>query len=184
MMTRDPQHHLRYPIGTFPESTFVGLDLASCLKSMTTLADRVQQAVAGRSAHDLEKTYREGGWTVRQVVHHIPDSHVNSYIRFKWALTEEQPVIKPYDEGAWAMGSDYQASLAQSLDLLAAIQQKLVHLISGLSPEQLARTFVNPESQATVRLETAVRIYAWHGEHHLAHIGLPFATPSSNQSNA
>ncbi|MGB5274393.1 MAG: putative metal-dependent hydrolase, partial [Flavobacteriaceae bacterium] len=107
----------------------------------------------------------------RQLVHHIADSHHNSYIRFKWALTEDRPVIKAYDEKAWAKLFDSRtAPIQMSLDHLTAVHHKLVYLLKGLSPSDLKRTFIHPDSKMETSLEENVGRYAWHGNHHLAHI--------------
>jgi hypothetical protein len=119
----------------------------------------------------LDTPYRPDGWTVRQLVHHVPDSHMNCFIRFKWALTEPRPLIKAYDERAWARLPDIQAvPIAHSLDLLDALQVRLVGLLRCLSWADLQREFVHPETSAAATLAQTVGAYAWHGRHHLAHV--------------
>ena len=118
----------------------------------------------------LDSPYREGGWTIRQVVHHVPDSHMNAYIRMKLAATEETPVIKPYDEGRWAELPDGRsAPISMSLDLLDALHRRWVTFLRSLSDDQLHRTFVHPEL-GPVAIGEALALYAWHGRHHAAHI--------------
>ena len=122
------------------------------------------------TSSQLDTPYRPGGWTVRQVVHHVPDSHLNSLVRFKWALTEDRPTIKAYDEKGWAALPDYQViPIAHSLDLLESLHVRWVGLLRNLSWTQLQREFVHPES-GPVSLAETIGAYAWHGQHHLAHI--------------
>ena len=162
---------LRYPIGRFKhEGPVSPADLEMWITQIETLPERLRSVIALLSDDQLDTAYRPGGWTLRQVVHHLSDSHLNCYIRFKWALTEEDPVIKPYDEQRWAELADYRAvPLDMSLDLLAALHKKWVVLLRPLSEEQLSRRFVHPESGSS-RLDWNVGHYAWHGLHHLAHI--------------
>jgi len=162
---------LRYPVGKFdfhapvaPESRPQLIDLIAAAPA------RFRQAVRGLDNAQLDTPYRPGGWIVRQVVHHIPDSHMNSYVRFRLALTEESPSIKPYDEAKWAELPDARtAPVAVSLDLLDGLHQRWVDLLSGLSDAEYARTFRHPE-RGLVRLDTNLALYAWHCRHHAAHI--------------
>ena len=163
---------LRYPIGKFqrPE-TITPEQLQDWIVQLETFPGRLQDLVSKLSEHQLETPYRPGGWTVRQVVHHLADSHHNSYIRFKWALTEDSPVIKPYQEKDWAALFDSRsAPIELSLDHLKAVHAKLVHLLKGLSRTDLGRQFIHPEGQVATTLEENIGRYAWHGNHHLAHI--------------
>jgi hypothetical protein len=131
---------------------------------------RLREAVRGLSGEQLDTEYRPGGWTVRQVVHHLPDSHLNSYVRFKLALTEEEPTIKPYDEEGWARLEDSRITPpATSLDLLEALHERWVVLLRSLAPEDFQRTFRHPDL-GKVSLNKNVGLYAWHGRHHIAHI--------------
>ncbi len=160
----------RYPIGPFEhDGAVTSDDLARWLDQIEAFPAQLRQAVEGLDDEQLDTTYRPGGWTLRQVVHHVADSHLNSYVRFKWALTEEQPLIKAYDEGAWAELDDYRAPIGPALDFLAQLHARWITLLRSLSPEQLSRNFVHPDSGAT-ELARNVGIYAWHGRHHLAHI--------------
>jgi uncharacterized damage-inducible protein DinB len=131
---------------------------------------RLRAAIRAMSDEQLDTMYRPGGWTVRQVVHHVPDSHLNSYVRFKLALTEEEPTIRPYDEDRWAMLEDSRLTPPEvSLALLDALHERWVTLLCSLAPEDFRRTFRHPEL-GLVSLNKNVALYAWHGRHHVAHI--------------
>jgi DinB superfamily len=162
---------LRYPVGKFvyhgPPSEETRKQLIAEIQKTPAA---LRAAVAGLSPQQLETPYREGGWTVRQVVHHVPDSHMDAYVRFKLALTEEDPTIKPYAEDRWAELPDNQStSLETSLLLLEALHDRFVGLLRFLTPEQWKRTFRHPEL-GLVPLEKNLALYAWHGRHHVAHI--------------
>ncbi len=162
---------LRYPIGHFspPDTTVTQDQLDRWIDDIAALPSDLRSAVSALSENQLDTPYRPGGWTVRQVVHHLPDSHMNSLIRFKWALTEDRPLIKAYDEKGWAVLPDCRKPIGHSLDLLDALHRRWVDLLRGLSGPQLRREFVHPESGPVV-LAVTVGAYAWHGRHHLAHI--------------
>lgn len=162
---------LRYPIGRFDhEGPVTDDDLARWIDQIEALPGRLRRAVDGLTDAQLDTSYRPGGWTLRQVVHHVPDSHLNSYVRFKWALTEDEPLIKAYDEAGWAELADYRTvPVATSLDFLALLHAKWVALLRSLAREQLGRRFVHPVSGPTA-LDRAIGLYAWHGQHHLAHV--------------
>jgi hypothetical protein len=130
----------------------------------------VKAAVQGLTEKQLDTPYREGGWTVRQVVHHLPDSHINSYVRFRLALTEDEPTIKPYNERLWAELFDARtAPVALSLQLLESLHERWVMLLRSLKPSDFSRTFRHPEHGAR-NLDWLLQLYAWHGRHHVAHI--------------
>jgi uncharacterized damage-inducible protein DinB len=130
---------------------------------------RLREAVAGLSDQQLDTKYRN--WTIRQIVHHLADSHVNSYVRFKWTLTEERPTIKPYDESRWSLLADAQrAAVMPSVQLLEALHARWAYLLRSLSPEAFERSFYHPESQEVVPLWRALAYYVWHGRHHTAQI--------------
>jgi hypothetical protein len=162
---------LRYPLGKF---TYDGPHTA---KKKQELLDHIEQApsrlraaVQGLSEQQLDTPYRPDGWTVRQVVHHVPDSHLNAYIRFKLALTEDEPTIKPYAEDQWARLADTAATPVEvSLTLLDSLHDRWVRLLRSLQSEDWKRTFRHPEL-GLVSLEKNLAIYAWHGRHHVAHI--------------
>ena len=131
---------------------------------------RMRQAIAGLEKDQLDTPYRDGGWTVRQVVHHVPDSHLNAYIRFKWAMTEDAPTIKPYDESAWAALKDSELTPVEvSLTLLESLHARWTVLLRSLKPEDFQRRFTHPDS-GPHDLDWLLRLYSWHGNHHLAHI--------------
>lgn len=162
---------LRYPIGRFTAPDVVGREqVGAWIDDIEVLPAQMRAAVEGWSRARLDTRYRPGGWTVRQVVHHMADSHMNSILRFKWALTEDRPEIKPYFEDRWAELRDYvDVPVDVSLQLLDALHRRWVVLLRGLTPEDLRREFIHPDSGA-IRLDVNIGIYAWHGRHHLAHI--------------
>jgi len=173
-MTHNATHELRYPIGPFAAPDPVTrAHVTAWTADIERLPHDLRAVVAAWDAQQLDTPYRPGGWSVRQVVHHVPDSHLNSLIRFKWALTEDRPVIKPYDEQSWAALPDYQTvPVAHSLDLLDALHRRWVGLLRSVSWVQLQREFVHPDPDtgAAATLAVTVGAYAWHGRHHLAHI--------------
>jgi hypothetical protein len=161
---------LRYPIGKFEQSGPISdSEIEGWINQIDGLPERLRSAASALSDVQLDTRYRPEGWTLRQVVHHVPDSHTNAYIRFKWALTEERPRIKAYDEKAWAELPDSRLPVAVSLDHLAAIHSRWVGLLRTLTREQFGRKFDHPES-GECTLDWVVGMYAWHGRHHLAHI--------------
>ncbi|TVY01068.1 YfiT family bacillithiol transferase [Paenibacillus cremeus] len=167
------EDRLRFPIGQFVKPEGLELEqVREWIRDIEALPGQVAEALKGASAEQLELPYRPGGWTVRQVVHHMADSHMNSFIRFKLALTEEEPTIKPYREELWAELPDtVHAPVELSLGLLASLHQRWVLLLRGMTEADLTRAFQHPDS-GLVRLYEAVGMYAWHGRHHLAHIRL------------
>ncbi len=163
---------LRYPIGhfVFPEN-FDDSIVEDWILELETFPQKLKLLVKNLSDEQLDTLYRPDGWTVRQVIHHVSDSHHNSYMRFKWALTEDQPIIKAYDEKAWADLLDTRTGpIEMSLNHLSAIHAKLVYLLRRLSPKDLERTFIHPESKAETSLKENIGRYVWHGNHHYAHI--------------
>jgi hypothetical protein len=161
----------RYPVGPFVPPTAFGPGLrAGFIAQIAEAPARLRAAVEGLSESRLRTPYREGGWTVAQVVHHVPDSHLNSYTRFKLAVTEENPSIKAYDEARWAELADASVTdLSASLALLESLHHRWVIFLRSLSSEQFERTFQHPEL-GRVSLDRNVALYAWHGRHHVAHI--------------
>lgn len=163
---------LQYPIGKFvcPE-TITGADTEDWTGVLEAFPSRLKELVAGLTDAQLDTPYRPGGWTVRQVIHHLYDSHTNSYVRFKWTLTEDSPVIKAYYEDRWAELFDtVSAPVKLSLQALEALHAKWVYLIKGLSDEDLQRVFIHPAGGKKVTLAENIGIYAWHSNHHYAHI--------------
>jgi hypothetical protein len=162
---------LKYPVGRYqsPELISPG-QRAAWIEQMAELPAQLTKAVAGLDDSQLDTPYRPGGWTVRQVVHHLPDSHLNSYTRFRLALTENSPVIKPYEEAAWAELIDARtAPIAPSLTLLDGLHARFVLLLRSLSDDDFACTFRHPEL-GEIRLDWTLGLYAWHCLHHVAHI--------------
>lgn len=160
----------RYPIGTFQVEGDINRTLTHLwIEEMASLPKKLRGVVSGLSNEQLDTPYRDGGWTIRQVVHHIADSHMNAYIRFKLALTEESPVIKPYEEARWAELEDSKLQVEVSLTLIESVHSRLITLLKGVSDDDLKRTFVHPDS-GIVTVEKNIGLYAWHGNHHLAHI--------------
>jgi hypothetical protein len=161
----------RYPIGKFK------FDGPTNQAQRNELIDQIEQAPAALRAaiknlspQQIETPYRDGGWTIRQVVHHLPESHMNGYIRFKLALTEDNPTIKPYMEDRWAQtGEVASLPLEVSLGMLEALHQRWVRLLRTLQPEDWKRTFQHPEL-GSVSLEKYLALQAWHGRHHVAHV--------------
>lgn len=161
---------LRYPIGKFkPALTNTSDSRAAHIAVLRELPDRLSEAVDALDEGQLDTPYREGGWTVRQVVHHVADSHLNSYVRFKLALTEEEPTIKPYDEGAWANLPDSRSPVDVSLTLTWALHERWVTLLESMHEKDFQKKFVHPE-RGVQDLATALALYDWHSRHHTAHI--------------
>ena len=168
------EQELRYPIGLFnwpsaPERTRI----EGWIKEIEALPQELRRAVDGLSSEDRERVYRPGGWTIRQLVHHIGDSHMNCLIRFKWAMTEDKPVIKPYHEDRWAELEDYRTTpIPLALDFVETVHRRLSALLRSLSDSDLKKQFHHPEYKTDVALGPNIGQYAWHGRHHLAHIAL------------
>ncbi len=162
---------LQYPVGRFTEPDAVSDAMrATAIDEIAALPEAMHAAVRGLSAPQIETPYRNGGWTVRQVVHHVADSHMHAYLRIKFALTEENPTIRPYDEAAWAILPDVAAlPIETSLALLDALHARWTACLRGLDPQHFARPFVHPELGAQ-RIDVSLLRYAWHGRHHVAHI--------------
>ena len=161
---------LRFPIGEFSFSGTQSHDeRAALIDRIAATPESMRAAVRGLSDEQLDTPYRPGGWTVRQVVHHVPESHMHSYIRFKLAVTEDEPAIKPYFEDRWAQLADALAPIEPSLDLLEALHGRWVWFLRSLEDEDFDRTF-NHTELGSVSLKKNVALYAWHGRHHVAHI--------------
>jgi hypothetical protein len=162
---------LRFPIGKFTRPDIVTeAQFNNYVNQIERLPYELRESVAGLTDAQLDTPYRDGGWTVRQVVHHLFDSHVNSYTRLKLALTEDHPTIRPYDEASWAELDDAKfAPIELSLGMLEALHTRWGMTLRTLTPEQKARTFNHPES-GIWRIDQNAGMYAWHGKHHVAHI--------------
>lgn len=167
-MSEDP----RFPVGKFTKPAEWNADtIASCRAGLAGLPARLRAAVNGLDDSQLDTPYRDGGWTVRQTVHHLADSHLNAYCRFRLALTEDLPTIKPYLEARWAELPDARSlPILPSLEILTGVHFRLDALIDGMSPEQWGRGFVHPEHGRTITLGETAALYAWHSRHHVAHV--------------
>jgi hypothetical protein len=163
---------LRYPIGQFRyEGEPDQHRRERWIEEIAATPANLRAVVAGLAPHQLDTPYRDGGWTVRQVVHHLPDSHLNAYTRIKLALTEDMPVIKPYQEARWAELPDGRAApIELSLNLLESLHHRWVLLLRQLTPADFRRQFVHPEHGRPIELQETLALYAWHGRHHVAHI--------------
>ncbi len=162
---------LRYPIGKFSaQESHTPEEIETFIHRIKTLPSKLEAAIAGFSNQQLDTPYRDGGWTVRQVVHHVADSHMNAYIRVKWLLTEDTPVIKAYNEKLWAETDETKSEPALSIALLTTLHTKWVELLKTLSSDQLQKQFIHPDTKKHVALHNMIGMYAWHGDHHLAHI--------------
>jgi uncharacterized damage-inducible protein DinB len=161
----------RYPIGKFSfDGSLTEQQKSGFLDDVEQSPGRLRAAVQGLSDEQLDTPYRDGGWTVRQVVHHVPDSHMNSYVRFKLALTEDEPTIHPYMENLWAeLPEAKTAPVELSLALLESLHKRWNLTLRAIKPDQWKRTFRHPE-MGTMNLEKALALYAWHGRHHVAHV--------------
>jgi hypothetical protein len=161
---------LSYPIGKFNyQGPYSGDERRRFIDEIAAAPERLRAAVHGLSESQLSTTYRPGGWTVRQVAHHVPDSHMNAFIRFKLALTEDRPTVKPYDEKRWAELADVQAPIETSLVLLEALHHRWVAVLRAMTPADFERKLKHPEL-GEVELDRYLAMYAWHGKHHVAHI--------------
>lgn len=162
---------LRYPVGKFSfKGQLSDAERLSLIDDITQAPGKLRSALKDLSDSQLDTPYRPDGWTVRQVVHHVPDSHMNSYVRFKLALTEDEPTIKPYEEARWAELPDTKTTPVEvSLALLDSLHDRWVRLLRSLTPEQWKRSFRHPEL-GPMTLEKTLALYAWHGKHHVAHI--------------
>lgn len=171
-MTEDQYQLLRYPAGTYQApSPITRSHLGVWLKELKEFPAKLEALVKNLTKEQLDAQYRPGGWSVRQVIHHLADSHTNAYVRFKWSLTESTPTIKAYHEDRWAeLFDSRRAPIGLSVTYLHALHAKWCYLLEGLTQEQLSREYFHPDSQKTFRLDTIIGQYAWHSRHHYAHI--------------
>jgi DinB superfamily len=159
----------RYPVGVFePQAAYSAADREGFIRTLEQFPAQFRAAFSGLSAEQLETPYRAGGWTLRQLAHHVPDSHLNAYTRLKLALTEDTPTIKPYDEAAWATLPDSSLPIEVSLALLEGIHTRWTTLLRSLTEPQWTRSFNHPENGLT-RLDEALALYDWHSRNHLGH---------------
>jgi hypothetical protein len=168
----------QYPIGKFqPKEKYTPSELSACIDLIGSLPEKIEAVASTRNAKLMDASYREGGWSARQVIHHLADSHMNAYIRVKWTLTENSPTIKAYNEKAWAETSETALDPHLSITLLHALHAKWVAVLKGLTSDDLQKHFVHPETHKEIRLDRMIAMYAWHGEHHLAHLNLILTSP-------
>ncbi len=161
---------LSYPVGRFDRSRAVTTEMGiAAIAVIAALPVDLRNAVAGLSDSQIDTPYRPGGWTVRQLVHHVADSHMNGYIRLKLALTEDTPTIKPYDQDQWATLADSALDIEPSLQLIDALHKRWATVWRSMSPEQFSRTFRHPEL-GPLTVQTHLHLYAWHCRHHVAHV--------------
>ena len=163
---------LKYPIGkfSFPDS-FTDHDLKEWISEIKGFPQRFAAKARTLSKEHLKASYRPGGWTTRQVIHHVPDSHLNAYCRFKWVLTEDSPTIKPYFEDRWAALPDtMKTPIETSLQLLLALHERWSNLLSAMNRSDFDKYYVHPEYGRQYSLGSVCKLYAWHGKHHLGHL--------------
>ena len=170
-MTEPGNTDLRYPIGPFEyRAPTTAADRGAWIETIARTPGKLRAAVAGLDPGQLDTAYRPGGWTVRQVAHHVPDSHMNAYIRCKLALTEDHPTIKPYFEARWAELPDSARPIDGALALLDLLHERWVALLRATPEAAFARTLYHPEAKIDFTLDRLVAMYAWHGPHHTAHV--------------
>ncbi|MCB0552425.1 MAG: putative metal-dependent hydrolase [Phaeodactylibacter sp.] len=164
---------LQYPVGRFTYQPYNEAQRIVYIDTIRQLPQHLRTEADGLTATQLQQAYRPGGWTARQVIHHMADSHMNAYIRFKLILTEDNPTIKPYNEKAWAELNDTKDTpLEASLRILEGLHERWVNLLESIPSEAWARTGFHPEQQRTISLMEFLALYEWHCRHHLAHISL------------
>ena len=170
MADQTDHEDLRYPVGRFrpPAAGMPGIRGAH-IETLRLLPEHLRAAVAGLNEAQLDTPYRDGGWTVRQLVHHVADSHMNAYVRFRLALTADSPTIVPYDEAAWAELEDSKAPIEWSLSLIESLHARWVMMLQPLTAAQWQRAYRHP-TDGTITVELATLLYAWHSRHHVAHI--------------
>ena len=167
------QPDLRYPVGPFsPPVHVIAQDRARFIREIAQCPALMREAVGGLTGAQIDTPYRPGGWAIRQVVHHVPDSHMNCYVRFKLSLTEDEPLVKPYDEAKWAQLPDSTNGPPDiSLQLLEALHHRWILVLDSMTDAQFARVYRHPEyPEGRMRLDSALAMYAWHCRHHVAHI--------------
>ena len=163
---------LKYPIGKFEvPKEFTSQYILDKIEEISTFPERLKKEVTFLNDEQLNTPYRSEGWTVRQVIHHCAESHMNCYIRLKWALTENNPIIKPYDEKLWSeLPDNLTMPIAPTLNLLEGLHFRLSYIMRNLSEVDLERSFIHPENNSEYRIQQIIGMYAWHGNHHLAQI--------------
>ncbi len=170
MSTQAQALDLRYPVGKFRyDGPYSEAQREQLIATLAELPAKMRAAVAGLNENQIDTPYRDGGWTVRQTVHHVADSHMNSFLRFRWAITEDNPTIKPYDEAKWAEIPDAKEPVEVSLTLIDSLHRRMVVMLRSFGPEEWRRTLVHPEN-GPLTLDKMLGLYAWHSRHHVAHI--------------
>lgn len=171
-MTDEQLHSLKYPIGTFSFPKEADADrINAWVLEIQEFPEKIESAVNTLNESQLDTAYRPEGWSIRQVIHHVVDSHLNSYIRFKWTLTESEPMIKVYDEKTWAEEPEAsKGPIDISLDLLKSLHKRWTLVLKNLSEQDLQKAFTHPEMNRKIHLYQNIALYAWHCKHHLAHI--------------
>jgi hypothetical protein len=165
--------NLRFPVGKCPQPKDIDkTTLEHWIKAIKVFPENLEKEVDGLTDEQLDVPYREDGWTIRQLVHHLADSHMNAYIRFKLALTEKQPTIKPYEQAEWAKQTDYEGPIGTSLDILKGVHNRWAKLLHSMQPEDFEQTYIHPEYNDEYNLKQSLCQYEWHCRHHLAHIQL------------
>ena len=172
MISETEMEELRFPVGRLDmEAPVSEQDHKRLIDEIAATPGNLRKAVGGLNAEQMATPYREGGWTVSQLVHHVAESHMQAYSRCKFALTEEKPIIKPYDEAKWAETPEISSTPPEvSLKLLEALQERWVNLLRGLSAEQMQQAYFHPEHGRLITIERMLAMYAWHGRHHVAHV--------------
>jgi hypothetical protein len=164
---------LKYPVGRHQSKDEYGIiEIETFVHTIRVFPSQLKAAVKDISEDQLNTSYRPQGWAVRQVIHHVADSHMNAILRFKMALTENNPIIKPYDEAAFAKLHDYDLPIEPSLSIIESVHQKWMLLLSGMKPASFMQTYFHPQHQITFTLQQALATYDWHCRHHLAHVNL------------
>ena len=167
----NPFEQLQFPIGRFTlPSAVTEHEISLAIERIAEFPQVLKETVTRLPETKLNTPYRPGGWTVRQVVHHCADSHMNAFIRFKLALTENDPVIKPYDQAKWAMQVDYTIDPLISINLLESLHHRWVHLMKAMDTSDWDKSFIHPEYNRVQKLRQTAMLYAWHGQHHMGHI--------------
>lgn len=164
-------HDLSFPIGKFRRAPSLSdTEWQAAVNTLATQPMRLRTALTGLDNEQLDTPYRPGGWSIRQLAHHVPDSHLNMYVRLKLALTEENPTVKPYDQDAWSKLADVrEVPIATSLALFDAVHERAISVLRHVTPQERERVYMHPESGPT-RVDQLAAMYAWHGDHHIAHV--------------
>ncbi|MEO6167356.1 MAG: YfiT family bacillithiol transferase [Chitinophagales bacterium] len=168
----DKMQKQRFPIGMFEfGKTYTDENVQQLIRKIEEFPGKLKRIITGLTKEQLDSTYRENGWTIRQVIHHLADSHINAYMRFRLALTEDTPTIKPYDQELWANLEDAKNAAPElSFDLLSNLHKRWAILLKSMTPQDFERLFYHPEHQMSFALKEILGMYAWHGEHHYTHI--------------